>query len=135
MGWLEFILALITLVSTGGWFVAYRAYKRKANGEATQSEADGWKAMQDVYQQTIKDLNTYCEDIREDRNLLRNENEELRKENTRLREKYIELENQIIELKRELARQGRRLESIIPFACGVVGCQNRKQVQIQDTND
>ena len=135
MGLLEFILAVLTLIAGGGWFVTYKATKRKATGEAQQIEADAWKGMQDVYQQTIDDLNHICNDIREDRNKLREENNELREENSKLREKYIDLENQIIELKREIARQGRKLESIIPFACGVAGCTNRTKVHIADTEE
>ena len=132
MGILEFILAVVTLVASGGWFITYRATKRKANGEAQQIEADAWKGMQVVYQQTIDDLNKYCNDIREDRNKLSEDNLKLREENNKLRAKYIDLENQILELKRELAKMGRKLESVLPFACGVVGCTNRQKVQITE---
>lgn len=132
MSWLEFILAIVTLGATGGWFVTYRAFKRKSNGEATQAEAEGWKAQQDVYQQTIEDLKQSCAYIKEDRNLLREENQTLRNENNELREKYNSLESQISELRKELARQGRKLETILPFACGLAGCPNRTRVEIQD---
>lgn len=135
MEWLDFILGALTLVTGGGWFIYYRANRRKADGEATQSEAEGWKSMQDVYQQTIDDLNKYCNDIRNDRNLLRDENNQLREENRKLRDKYLDMENQIMELRKELARQGRRLESILPFTCGTVACPNRTRVEIQLENE
>lgn len=109
---LEIVLPIITLVAGGGWFVTYKAYKRGANGEATQKEAEGWKAMQDVYQQTISDLKESCEYIRNDRDLLRKENEKLREENNLLRDKIIELEKQITDLRRDIARQGRQIESL-----------------------
>lgn len=131
MGWMEFVLGVLTLVLGTGWLFTYRSYRRKAKGEAAQSEAEGWKAMQDVYEETIDDLKQSCEYIRNDRNLLREENTKLREENNMLRDKYNELEQQIIELRKELARQGRKLESVIPFACGVAGCTNRKRVEIQ----
>lgn len=143
MGWMEFILAVATLVFGTGWLWTYRAHKRKANGEATVVEADGWKAQQDVYQQTIEDLKQSCEYIKNDRNLLREENATLRAENEEWRNKYRELEEQFAEFKKqqvdemntvraELARQGRKLEGVLPFTCGLAGCGKRTRVEIQD---
>ena len=143
MGWMEFILSVATLVLGTGWIFTYRAYKRKNEGEAAEAEANGWKAQQDVYQQTIDDLKTSCEYIRADRNLLRDENKALRAETEEWRDKYKELERQFDIFKKEqgeairclrdeLARQGRKLESIFPFACGVAGCQNRTRVEIRE---
>lgn len=128
MGWMEFILAIATLVFGGGWFVYYRANKMKAYGEA-------WESQQHVYQNTIEDLEKSCEFIRSDRDLLRKENEELRKENQELRNKINEHENIILDIKKEMARQGRRLDSILPFSCGVAGCPNRARVELQDKNN
>lgn len=105
MGWMEFVLALLTLVFGGGWFVYYRANKMKAYGEA-------WESQQRVYQNTIADLEKSCEFIRNDRDLLRKENAELRKENIELRNKINKLENTILEIRKEMARQGRRIESL-----------------------
>lgn len=132
MTWIDVVLPIVTLIAGGGWFVTYRAYKKKQFGEATQAEADGWKAMQDVYQQTIDDLNRYCNNIREDRNMLHEENIKLREENRLLHERYNDLEQQIIELRKELARQGRRLETLLPFTCGKAGCAKRTKVDVQE---
>lgn len=107
------ITTALTLITGGGWFIYYKANQRKAEGEATVAEADGWKAQQDVYQQTIIDLKESCEYIRQDRNLLRDENKELRKENNELREKINEMERQLLTLRKELSRQGRRIDSIV----------------------
>jgi Na+/phosphate symporter len=107
----------------GGWFVYYRANKRKADGEATQSEAEGWKAMQDLYQQTIEDFKVYSEDMRTERGVLK-------KENTEMRERFNKLDDEIIQLKRRLSRQGRKIDALSPFLCGVVGCLKRKKVNI-----
>ena len=93
MGWMEFVLALVTLVFGGGWFVYYRANKMKAYGEA-------WESQQRVYQNTIADLEKSCEFIRNDRDLLRKENEELRKENRELRDKIKHLESLILDIRR-----------------------------------
>lgn len=110
--WIETALTVLTLVSTGGWFVTYRAYKRKNEGEAAQAEADGWAKMQDVYQETINDLVASCDYIRNDRDLLRKENDKLRIENNELRDKIYQHEEQMMELKNEIARLGRQIESL-----------------------
>lgn len=126
---LNWILGVLTIIAGGGWFINWRANKRKANGEAAQSEAEGWKAMQDLYQQTIEDFKVYSEDMRAERTVLK-------KENFEMREKYKAYDDEIIELKRQLARQDRKIEAITPFLCSVVGCLNRKKVTLtEDISD
>ena len=120
MGWMEFVLGLLTLILGTGWLFTYRAYRRKADGEATQSEAEGWKAMQDLYQQTIEDFKVYSEDMRKERTALKQENNDMR-------EKYKKLDDEILLLKKQLSRQGRKLEALSPFLCSVIGCRNRKR--------
>ena len=112
MEWLEFILAIVTLIAGGGWFVTYKADKKGQMGEATQKEAEGWLKQQELYQRTIDDLKESCEYIKQDRNLLREENDRLRKENNELREKINTMDDQIFELKKQIARLGRRVESL-----------------------
>lgn len=134
MDWINYVISAMTLIASGGWFVTYRAYKRKQDGEATQAEADGWEKMQNVYQQTIDDLNNVCDKIRKDRDMLMEENIVLREENRKLHEKYNNIENQVIDLRRDMARMGRKLEVMLPFSCAVAGCTNRKKVEIQEDN-
>lgn len=107
------ISTLITVILGGGWFVYYKANKKKANAEASIIEADGWKAQQEVYQTTIEDMKVSCDYIRNDRDLLRKENEELRKENVELRKRIGELEDKILEVQKEVARNGRRIEALV----------------------
>lgn len=107
------INTIITLFLGGGWFIYYKANKKKANGEAATAEANGWEAQQKVYQHTIEDLENSCNFIRQDRDLLRKENEELRKENTALRKRIGELEDKILDLQKDVARNGRRIEAIV----------------------
>lgn len=113
MDWTTLTLSIVTLILGGGWFVTYKAHKREKEGEATQAEASGWQKQQEVYQATIKDLKETCDYIRKDRDLLRQENEQLRQENTQLRNKIKDLEDQMQELKKDIARQGRRIETIV----------------------
>jgi peptidoglycan hydrolase CwlO-like protein len=123
MGWMEFVLGLLTLILGTGWLFTYRAYRRKADGEATQSEAEGWKGMQELYQKTIADFDGYCEDMRKERSVLKTENNEMR-------EKYKQMDDEILSLKRQISRQGRKIEALSPFLCNVVGCLNRRRVSI-----
>lgn len=114
------ITTILTLLAGGGWFVYYRANKRIKYGQATQSEAEGWKAMQDLYQQTIEDFKVYSNDMRQERTVLKKENDDMR-------EKYNHIVEEILILKKQLSRQGRKLEALSPFLCSVVGCRNRKR--------
>ena len=120
---MEFVLAVLTLIFGGGWMFTYHAYKRKNEGEATQSEANGWAAMQSLYEKTIADFDKYGEDMRKEREVLKTENRELR-------ERYKKTDDEIIDLKKKVARQGRKIDALSPFLCGVVGCVNRKRVNI-----
>lgn len=145
MDWFNVLLSILGIIFGGGvtWLFTVNSMKKKADGEATQSQAEGWKAQQDVYQQTIEDLKQSCEYIKNDRNLLREENATLRAANEEWRNKYRELEEQFVEFKKqqvdemnkmraELARQGRKLEGVLPFTCGLAGCAKRTRVEIQD---
>ena len=135
--WGTVIVSALTLLLGGGigWIFTIRQMRRKADGEAQQVIADSWKSVQDVYQQTIADLNGYCEDIRKDRNHLREERDQHRDENEKMRQKYLEMEDQIIKLKNAIARQGRKIEALSPFLCGVVGCMKRSKVEIREDED
>lgn len=107
------INTIVTVFLGGGWFIYYKANKKKANGEATTAEANGWEAQQHVYQHTIDDLEKSCDFIRQDRDLLRKENEELRKENRELRKEVGDLRSQQEDMKRDIARMGRRIEALV----------------------
>ena len=107
------INTIVTIFLGGGWFIYYKANKKKANGEATTAEANGWEAQQHVYQHTIEDLEKSCDFIRQDRDLLRKENEELRKENRELRKEVGDLKAQQEDMKRDIARMGRRIEALV----------------------
>lgn len=120
MGWMDFILSITTLILGAGWIFTYHAHKRKANGEAMQSESEGWKAMQDLYQQTIEDFKVYSNDMRQERSLLKQENNDMR-------DKYNKITEEILTLKKQLSRQGRKLEALSPFLCSVIGCKKRSR--------
>ena len=117
------INTIVSIFLGGGWFIHWRASRQKAQGEAVQSEAEGWKGMQELYQKTIADFDGYCEDMRNERKVLKDENNEMR-------ERYKKMDDEILALKRKISRQGRKIDALSPFLCGVVGCLNRKRVNI-----
>ena len=130
----DFIIPIISLLAGGGfgWLFTMNASKRKANGEATQTEADAMKSVQDVYQQTIDDLNKYVADLRADRNSLRADRDDMRKRNKELEEKVTSLQDEIQELKKEVARFGRKVDAMRPFLCARIGCGKRTAVSLHD---
>ena len=106
------ITTITTILASGGWFIYYKANKRKANGEAAQAEADGWKRQQEVYQTTIEDQQKYYDHLKADFNAVMEENTQLRKENNELRQKVNDLEDLVYDLKKEISRLGRRVEAL-----------------------
>lgn len=107
------LLSVLTLIASGGWWVSWRASRRKANGEATVAEAEGWIKQQEAYHKSIEEWRSTCEFIRKDRDELRKENEELRKENRELRKRIGDLEDRIMSMQKDIARNGRRIEALV----------------------
>ena len=107
------INTIVTIFLGGGWFIYYKANKKKAEGEATVAVAEGWIKQQEAYHNSIEEWRNTCEFIRKDRDELRKENEELRKENRELRKRIGELEDKILGLQKDVARNGRRIEAIV----------------------
>ena len=108
----EYVMPILTLIFGGGfgWLFTWRATRKKA-------DADAMKSVQDVYQQTIDDLNKYVNDIRTDRNALRKDRDEMRDENKRLQDKLDRLENDIRDLRNVVARNSRKVDAMRPLVC------------------
>lgn len=126
MSWIEIIIGFIS----GGGLVAVLtlpSLRRKASGEAAQTEADAFRSLQDVYQQTVTDLNTYIEDIRADRNHLRKDRDEMRAENEELRNRQNEVDERIRQLEDAVADNARKVEAMRPFICAKLDCPMRIQ--------
>ena len=133
------INSIVTIVLGGGWFLHWRASKRKANGEAKQVEADAFKSMQDAYQQMHEDVLKRLDEVRTERDQYKDERDEERKANKEMRQKYIELEERMTTMdnqyKRDISRLGRRIDVLSPFLCGVAGCMHRKKVSLMENID
>lgn len=130
------INTVVSLVLGGGWFLHWRASRRKADGEAKQTEAQANKEAQEYYNTTLADVNNTLKEVRAERDHYKDDRNALRKENEMMVEKYNELQRKLaeieIEYKRDIFRLGRRLDCISPLLCGVAGCPHRKKVNIID---
>ena len=153
MEWMEFVLAMATLVMGGGWLFTWRSHKRseaakakqeeeKAKQEAAtakEQEANAFKAMQDAYQQTLEDVNRTLSEVRAERDHYKDERNELRNENHEMRQKYFEIEDKMTQMdlsyKQDISRLGRRIDVLSPFLCGVAGCMHRKKVSLMENID
>ena len=133
------INTLVTVFLGGGWFLHWRASRRKANGEAKQTEAQANKEAQEYYNTTLADVNRTLNEVRTERDHYKDERNELRKENHEMRTKYIEIEDKMtkmdINYKRDISRLGRRIDALSPFLCGVAGCMHRKKVSLMENTD
>lgn len=130
MSVLDFILAVATLVSGGGWWVSRQSYLRDMNGKATQSEAQGWEAMQNVYQQAIKDLRDSIEDIRSDRNRIRDKYNKLQGERDTLIEEINKLKNEVSQLRDEVTDNKKKLEAMENLSCAsAFSCEKHQKIK------
>ena len=133
------INTFVTLFLGGGWFLHWRASRRKANGEAKQTEAQANKEAQEYYNTTLADVNKTLSEVRAERDHYKDERNEERKSNHELRQKYIEIEERMTQMdlnyKRDISRLGRRIDVLSPFLCGVAGCMHRKKVSLMENID
>jgi septal ring factor EnvC (AmiA/AmiB activator) len=130
---LTIISSIVTAI--GGWeavkyFINLKAEKRKSEAEADSAATSVIKEMQDACHIFISDAKEKMEDdrkyiatLKEDRRQLLDEREELRK-------RIDETEEIVRNLQREVARNGRMVESLRPFICGLLGCKRRQPVAI-----
>ena len=130
------IINILTLLAGGGlgWLINWRANKRKANGEAIQTEAEAMKSAQDFYQQALKDQQDYITqltDVRDhligDRDEMREEREEIRKENVELRKRLNDMDKKMRQLEEEVQRNRQMGNAMRVWLCGRVGCSKRIQ--------
>ena len=58
------ITTILTLVCSGGWFINWKAKKRKESAEARKTELDATITEQDMYQEMLKDVEDHNERLR-----------------------------------------------------------------------
>lgn len=128
------ITTTLSIIFGGGWFVHWRASRRKMEGEAKQTEAQANKEAQEYYNSTLADVNNTLKEVRAERDHYKDDRNALRQENETMIQKYKELQNKLteieVEYKREIARLGRRLDCLSPLLCGDGSCLRRKKVSL-----
>ena len=130
----EIFIALIGALTGGGLTSVFywRANRRKAEGEAKQTEADAMKSVQDVYQQALADQQKYITQLRETRDNLVADREEMRRENNELRKRLNDMDDKVRKLEKEIDRNAKMIISLRPFLCGRLDCHDRISVELSN---
>lgn len=153
---LDAIISIITLFlgGGGGAFFTWRYMRRKARAEAEEAEATAKSAeidmaqkVQDTYQQILEDKQKEVNDnhrlideLRQDRDHYKKDRDELRNELEKLASQFLEFkmdnETKMLQMRRDIARNGRMVECMRPFLCGIAAeCLNRVPVTISPAGD
>lgn len=153
---LDAIISIITLFlgGGGGAFFTWRYMRRKACAEAEEAEATAKSAeidmaqkVQDTYQQILEDKQKEVNDnhrlideLRQDRDHYKKDRDELRNELEKLASQFLEFkmdnETKMLQMRRDIARNGRMVECMRPFLCGIAAeCLNRVPVTISPAGD
>lgn len=139
---LNWILGILTLIASGGWFVNWRAHKRQENAKARQTELDATKTEQDMYQEMLADLETHNERLRKFNAEISDECEQLRKRVSENEQKIREQDDKIREQEKKFAVQENKIESLehrvelmTDMMCGKSNCQQRTKVFLSPIDD
>lgn len=137
-----FITTILTLVCGGGWFVNWRAKRRKESAEARQSELNATITEQDMYQEMLKDVEDHNERLRRFNKEISDECEQLRKRVSENENRLREYDEKISEQERKLRAQGSKIESlehrlelVTEMMCGKSNCQQRTKVFLSPIDD
>jgi light-regulated signal transduction histidine kinase (bacteriophytochrome) len=136
------INSALTLICGGGWFINWRAKKRKESAEARQTELNATITEQDMYQQMLKDIEEHNERLRRFNTEISEECEQLRKRvaenDTKLREQgnmIREQEKKLAVQENKIASLEHRLELVTDMMCGKANCQQRTRVFLSPIDD
>lgn len=136
------INSALTLICGGGWFINWRAKKRKESAEARQTELNATITEQDMYQQMLKDIEEHNERLRRFNTEISEECEQLRKRvaenDTKLREQgnmIREQEKKLAAQENKIASLEHRLELVTDMMCGKANCQQRTRVFLSPIDD
>lgn len=130
-----------------GFLFTWRYSRRRERAEAKTAEVDMAQKVQDTYQQMLDDKNKEVEDnkrlieeLREDRDHYKKDRDELRNELEKLSKQFLQFkmddEKEKIAMKRDIARNGRMVECMRPFLCGLAPeCKKCVPVTISATGE
>lgn len=123
------IAGLLLSGSVGG-FVAWKWQRRKMKAEAQTEEVNMAQAVQDTYQQMLKDKEEEVADKNRIITELREDRDHFRQDRNELRERIDKTETLVRELQEQVSENRREIDMMRPFLCGVLGCKLRKPVAI-----
>ena len=136
------ITTILTLICGGGWFVNWRAKKRKETAEARQTELNATITEQDMYQQMLQDIEGHNERLRRYNSEISDECESLRKRVAENENKIREQDEKIREYDRKLTAQDNKIESlehrlelVTEMMCGKSNCMQRTKVFLSPIDD
>lgn len=123
-------IAGLFLSGSVGGFVAWKWQRRKMKAEAQTEEVNMAKAVQDTYQQMLKDKEEEVADKNRIITELREDRDHFRQDRNELRERIDKTESIVRELQEQVSENRREIDMMRPFLCGVLGCKLRKPVAI-----
>ena len=136
------INSALTLICGGGWFINWRAKKRKESAEARQTELNATITEQDMYQQMLKDVEEHNERLRRFNAEISEECEQLRKRVAENETRLLEQDNMIREQEKKITAQEKkmallehRLELMTDMMCGKANCMQRTKVFLSPIDD
>ena len=136
------ITTILTLICSGGWFVNWKAKKRKESAEARQTELNATITEQDMYQQMLQDIEAHNERLRRYNSEISDECEQLRKRVADNEKKVREQDEKIREYDKKLTAQDNKIESlehrlelVTEMMCGRSNCQQRTKVFLSPVDD
>lgn len=125
-------IAGLFLSGSVGGFVAWKWQRRKMKAEAQTEEVNMAKAVQDTYQQMLKDKEEEVADKNRIITELREDRDHFRQDRNELRERIDKTESIVRELQEQVSENRREIDMMRPFLCGVLGCKLRKPVAISE---
>ena len=125
-------IAGLFLSGSVGGFVAWKWQRRKMKAEAQTEEVNMAKAVQDTYQQMLKDKEEEVADKNRIISELREDRDHFRQDRNELRERIDKTESIVRELQAKVDKNEREITLMRPFLCGVLGCKLRKPVAISE---
>lgn len=136
------ISTILTLICGGGWFVNWRAKKRKETAEARKTELDATITEQDMYQQMLQDIEGHNERLRRYNSEISEECEQLRKRVSENENQLRKQDDKIREYDKKLREQESKIESlehrlelVTEMVCGRSNCMQRTKVFLSPIDD
>lgn len=126
---IDSFLSIASLLLGGGGigaFFTWRYVRREAKAKAETEEVNMAKAVQDTYQEMMKDKETEVLDKNRIIAELREDRDRYKQDRNELREQIQKLSADVADLKVKQTKQEQQIEMMRPFVCTDVSCQNRK---------